>query len=115
MSFATEYAMGFNFLNNINGGIHSIARIDGSGNATFAGTINAGAITSSGNISTTGGIIQPTSYLVAALPSASSYPGAIAYVTNATNTAILGLGLPVVGGGTNHAMVYSDGTNWIEL
>jgi hypothetical protein len=52
---------------------------------------------------------------VANLPAASSWQGSIAFVTDATLTAITGLGLAVTGGGANKVPVYSDGTNWIIL
>lgn len=55
-------------------------------------------------------------YTVSGLPSApTSGAGALAFVTDATQTAILGLGLTVVGGGANKVPVYSDGTNWIII
>lgn len=54
------------------------------------------------------------SYAVAGLPSASSAgAGATAFVTDASTTLILGLGLAVSGGGANKVPVYSDGTNWL--
>ena len=39
--------------------------------------------------------------------------GALAFVTDATTTAILGLGLAVTGGGANKVIVYSDGASWL--
>ena len=52
--------------------------------------------------------------VVASLPSAAtSGAGYKAFVTDANTTVILGLGLTVVGGGSNNVPVYSDGTNWI--
>lgn len=52
-------------------------------------------------------------YTVGTLPSAStSGIGATAFVTDASTTIILGLGLTVVGGGGNKVPVYSDGINW---
>lgn len=60
------------------------------------------------------GVAVLTSYIVAALPSASvAGAGATAFVTDANTTLILGLGLTVVGSGSNKVPVYSDGTNWI--
>lgn len=51
---------------------------------------------------------------VAGLPAASTAgKGATAFVTDANNTFVLGLGLTAVGGGANNVPVYSDGTNWI--
>lgn len=51
---------------------------------------------------------------VSGLPSAStSGAGALAFVTDASTTVILGLGTTVVGSGSNKVPVYSDGTNWI--
>lgn len=52
---------------------------------------------------------------VASLPSAAANQGGFAFVTDATLTAITGLGLAVTGGGTNKVPVYSDGANWIIL
>lgn len=52
---------------------------------------------------------------VANLPAASANQGGFAFVTDASTTAILGLGTTVVGGGANKVPVYSDGTNWIIL
>lgn len=49
---------------------------------------------------------------VANLPAAGT-KGRTAFVTDATNTVILGLGLTAVGGGSNNVPVYDDGTNWI--
>lgn len=70
-------------------------------------TLNARLITASAPI------VLPN-YTVATLPSASgSGSGATAFVTDASTTIILGLGLTVAGGGANKVPVYSDGTNWI--
>lgn len=56
------------------------------------------------------------SYTVATLPSASTMgAGSLAFVTDGSTTAILGLGLTAVGGGSNKYIVYSDGTNWIVI
>ena len=51
-------------------------------------------------------------YTVATLPSAASFEGAIAYVTDANATTRLAT---VAGGGSNKVIVYSDGTNWVIL
>lgn len=60
------------------------------------------------------GALQLTNYIVSALPSASAAGvGATAFVTDASTTVILGLGLTVAGNGSNKVPVYSDGTNWI--
>lgn len=57
-----------------------------------------------------------SNYTVAGLPpAATSGSGGMAFVTDATQTAIAGLGLTVVGGGANKVVVYSDGTNWLIL
>lgn len=54
------------------------------------------------------------SYTVATLPSAVTLgAGAVAFVTDASTTLILGLGIAVVGGGSNKVPVYSDGSDWI--
>jgi hypothetical protein len=56
------------------------------------------------------------SYVVGGLPSAAtSGLGSLAIVTDATLTAITGLGLAPTGGGANKVPVYSDGTNWLML
>lgn len=54
-------------------------------------------------------------YTVAMLPTAASFPYALAFVTDATLTAITGLGLPPIGGGPNIVPVFSDGTGWFIL
>ena len=54
------------------------------------------------------------SQTVAQLPAAATAgAGARSFVTDANTTVILGLGLTVVGSGSNKVPVYSDGTNWI--
>ena len=55
---------------------------------------------------------QATALTVATLPSAATYPGGIAYVTDANATTRLST---VVGGGSNKVIVFSDGTNWLIL
>lgn len=55
-----------------------------------------------------------TSYAVGALPDASSAgEGAVAFATDSNRTLIVGIGTPVVAGGSNKVPIYSDGTNWI--
>lgn len=55
-------------------------------------------------------------YTVATLPTPPAVPGfALAAVTDATLTAIVGLGLAPVGGGGNKVMVYWDTTQWLIL
>jgi hypothetical protein len=67
----------------------------------------------SGNLSNLG-VIKTGVFTVGTLPSASAVGvGSIAFVTDANTTVILGLGLTVIGGGSNKVPVYSDGTNWI--
>lgn len=61
------------------------------------------------------GVVKIKNYTVATLPSASTYSYSIAFVTDATTTAITGLGTTVSGGGSNKVPVYSDGTNWIII
>lgn len=56
------------------------------------------------------------SFTVAGLPSAATMgQGTLAFVTDGSTSAILGLGLTVAGGGANKVLVYSDGTNWIVI
>lgn len=58
------------------------------------------------------GALQLGSFTVATLPSAATYPGGIAYVTDASTTLVLGLGGAITGGGANKTPAWSDGTNW---
>jgi len=51
-------------------------------------------------------------YTVATLPSATARAGQLAFVSDATLTAITGLGVTPTGGGANFVPVYSDGTAW---
>lgn len=46
------------------------------------------------------------------LPAAAGNQGLRAFVTDASTTLILGLGLVVVGSGANAVPVYSDGAAW---
>lgn len=58
--------------------------------------------------------LQTVPSTVAALTAAATAgAGARAFVTDASTTVVLGLGLTVTGGGANKVPVYSDGTNWI--
>lgn len=61
------------------------------------------------------GQVQPSPvFTVTALPSAATAGvGARAFVSDASTTIILGLGLTVVGSGANKVPVYSNGTNWL--
>lgn len=65
--------------------------------------------------------IGPASYYqlppqtVAQLTAPATAGIALAFVTDAVATAITGLGLAVVGGGTNKVVVYSDGASWFVL
>ncbi len=52
---------------------------------------------------------------VASLPVASSYQGALAFITDGTVSATTAIGVTVTGGGANKLMVYSDGTQWKGL
>ncbi len=82
-------------------------------------SVNWLTVTRSSNVITNISFLAPPkvpSYTVATLPSAStSGIGAVAIVTDATLTAITGLGLQPIGSGANKVMVYSDGTNWFML
>lgn len=61
------------------------------------------------------GPVLPSS-TVAALPSAATAgAGRMRLVTDATLTAITGLGLAPVGGGANLVPVYSTGAAWVLL
>lgn len=58
--------------------------------------------------------VKTTATIVGSLPSAATAgAGARAFVTDASTTIILGLGLAVVGGGANKVPVFSDGADWI--
>lgn len=90
---------------------------------TEAATSGAGGLTTAGGIYAAkkivgntdiiaGGVIQHHAYIASGLPAAASYPGGICYVTDATATTRLSI---VAGTGSNHVMVFSDGTNWLIL
>jgi len=82
--------------------IGTTERIDASGNLFNIGTINSGAITSSGTIKTAG-------YTVATLPAGTI--GMTAYVTDATAPTYLGT---LTGGGTVTCPVFYNGTAWVS-
>jgi len=80
------------------------------------GNTAIGGSTSPATTLDVGGPVKIKNYTVATLPSASTVGfGALAFVSDATLTAITGLGTTVVGGGSSKVPVYSDGTNWIIL
>lgn len=90
---------------------------NGAAAITISSTQNI-SIASGKNIVTTGNgsYIRLGQMTVANLTAAATAgKGALAFVTDATQTAILGLGLAVVGGGANNVPVYSDGTNWLII
>ena len=61
-------------------------------------------------------VLTLSNYTVSGLPSASTKgAGSLAFVTDATLTAITGLGLAPTGGGSNKVPVYSDGTQWLMI
>lgn len=86
--------------------------------STNTATITVGAanlLTLNGQV-TAGGPVRTAQYTVGTLPSAAGAgTGALGFVTDATLTAITGLGLAPVGGGTNKVPVYSDGSSWIVV
>lgn len=55
-------------------------------------------------------ILNNGQFTVAALPSAATYPGSMAFVSDANATTARST---VAGGGSNKVMVMSDGTNWL--
>lgn len=60
------------------------------------------------------GTVRLPNYTVATLPAAGTAgAGALAFVTDASTTLILGLGLAVTGGGSNKVPAYSDGASWL--
>lgn len=78
--------------------------------------VNAGTLFSIGGntVIDANRLILLRNYTVATLP-ASPPDGALAFITDATLTAITGLGLAPTGGGSNKAIVYGDGGGWIML
>lgn len=73
-----------------------------------------GSLTAAAPSAVFSGTVKTLVTVVASLPSAATAgAGATAFVTDASNSFIVGLGLTVVGGGANKVPVYSDGTNWI--
>lgn len=93
----------------------------GLGGSIIFRTSLAGTTGTTQNAVVTGFIVKNGSavlstYTVATLPpAATSGTGGLAFVTDATTTAITGLGLTATGGGANKVVVYSDGTNWLIL
>lgn len=111
---------------NVGGGTLTIQSGLGTGTGALSNIAlqSPGALQGSGStqqVAATGLLIQQgvaifTNYTVANLPAASAaLTGAHAFVTDATATAITGLGLAVTGGGANKVVVYCDGTNWLIL
>lgn len=84
-------------------------------NGTFV-QVGIGSLTAGENIqlTTVGTATKITGnssvHTVSTLP--APLAGARSFVTDATQTLSAGLGLVVVGGGTNSVPVYSDGTSW---
>jgi hypothetical protein len=60
-------------------------------------------------------VFRLRNFTVGTLPAASSAAGQMTFVTDATLTAITGLGLAPTGGGSNKVPVYSDGSGWIII
>ncbi len=59
------------------------------------------------------GVLVQKTFVVSGLPSAATVgAGARSFVTDASTTLPLSLGLTVIGLGSNKVPVYSDGTNW---
>lgn len=60
------------------------------------------------------GTIRLPNYIVSGLPAAATAgAGALAFVTDASTTLVLGLGTAITGGGANKVPAYSDGTSWL--
>lgn len=110
---------------NVGGANLTVAPGTGTGTGTISSLIlqspvavgsGSGAQTQTTGWTIKAGVAVASSYTVANLPAAATAgAGAIAFVTDATQTAILGLGLAVVGGGANKVVVYCDATNWIII
>ena len=86
-------------------------------NTTACTSTSTGAIVVSGGAGVagnvvSGGVVRTGSFTVATLPAAATYPGGMAYVTDANATTRLST---AAGGGSSKVMVYSDGTNWLIL
>ncbi len=102
------YGGGLNYLNATN-------QLDFYSNSALALSISsAGAAVFASSVKA-GGPVTAKEYTVSGLPSASTYAYSFAFVTDAVATAITGLGLAPVGGGSNKVPVYSDGTGWFIL
>lgn len=102
------YGGGLNYINATN-------QLDFYSNSALALSISsAGAAVFASSVKS-GGPVTAKEYTVASLPSASTYAYSFAFVTDAIATAITGLGLAPVGGGSNKVPVYSDGTSWLIL
>ncbi len=88
-----------------------LAAVTGGISATTA--IDAGTLFSIGTntVINANRLFLLRNYVVGSLPAASP-DGAIAFVTDSTQTLIVGLGTPVVGGGTDKVPVYSVGGVW---
>lgn len=109
--------------NNIGGSSGTLQSGRGTGTGTLASLIfQSPSLSASGTgiqnyvtgLTILAGAAVLTSYTVANLPAAGTAgAGALAFVTDASTTLILGLGGTVTGGGANKVPVYSDGTNWI--
>lgn len=69
-----------------------------------------GVITCTKDDGTSGAVLRLIAQTVASLPSASTYSGSIALVSDATATTARST---VAGGGANKVLVFSDGTNWL--
>lgn len=81
--------------------------------ATTTGTITLTTAVAGGLLSLQSDAWKARAVTVANLPAAATAGiGARGFVTDASTTVILGLGLAVVGSGANKVPVYSDGTVW---
>jgi hypothetical protein len=88
---------------------------DGRIKAMFWGQFNAVRISQSLAINATVSTVtvQTDAYAVASLPTCNTAAeGKHSGVTDSNVTFTAGIGATVAGGGTNHAPVYCDGTNW---
>lgn len=62
-----------------------------------------------------GAPVVPHTYTVSGLPSASTYSGGLAVVSDSTSSAGTNVGSAPTGGGSNVRAVYSTGSAWLQL
>lgn len=96
-----------------NVGVEVAAQTKGATN--FAIRTSTGTVSLGDHVDLTKEIRLQNTTVAGLTAAATAGAGALAFVTDATQTAILGLGLAVAGGGANKVIVYSDGSSWLIL